>query len=344
MRLNALETKASNNLTSRRHRASIAVAAATVGLAATLLTVPDAQAEPDITADEVRQAFSKVEAASERVNAVDEKIKTTKSDIEALRDDIARQRKDFDSKREELSATIVSQQMDQPLGPTMALLTSDDSAAFIEGLSSIEALNSRRADDLAAFVADAKKLKNRESRLSALQQDMKSDKTKAVKARAKIRKDYREVKDDYDQLRQAEQAEVDGGPQDGKGADNDTKVDSSSVKASGRVKDAIDFALSHVGDSYSWGGNGPNSWDCSGLTMAAFKKAGIDIGRVTYDQVKKGKEVPMSDVQPGDLVFFADLSHVGMYVGDGKVVNAARPGVGVVVSGLNGYSTARRIG
>lgn len=94
-----------------------------------------------------------------------------------------------------------------------------------------------------------------------------------------------------------------------------------------RAEKAIAFARAQIGKPYVWGATGPGSYDCSGLTQAAWKASGVSLPRVTYDQVDAGTTVPVSQAQPGDLVFFYDdISHVGLYVGDGMMIHAPKPG------------------
>ncbi|MEU9640670.1 NlpC/P60 family protein [Streptomyces sp. NPDC048188] len=94
-----------------------------------------------------------------------------------------------------------------------------------------------------------------------------------------------------------------------------------------RAEKAIAFARAQIGKPYVWGATGPGSYDCSGLTQAAWKAAGVSLPRVTYDQVDAGTTVPVSQAQPGDLVFFYDdISHVGLYIGDGMMIHAPKPG------------------
>ncbi|KAB8167277.1 glycoside hydrolase [Streptomyces sp. 3MP-14] len=90
---------------------------------------------------------------------------------------------------------------------------------------------------------------------------------------------------------------------------------------------AIAFAEGELGKPYVWGATGPNSYDCSGLTQAAWRAAGVEIPRVTWDQVNIGTTIPRDQIQPGDLIFFYDdISHVGLYVGDGQMIHAPKPG------------------
>ncbi|MEW2613210.1 NlpC/P60 family protein [Streptomyces sp. NPDC047880] len=90
---------------------------------------------------------------------------------------------------------------------------------------------------------------------------------------------------------------------------------------------ALAFARAQIGKPYVWGAVGPGSYDCSGLTQAAWKAAGVTLPRTTYDQVNAGTTVPLSQAQPGDLVFFYDdVTHVGIYIGNGMMIHAPKPG------------------
>ncbi len=86
---------------------------------------------------------------------------------------------------------------------------------------------------------------------------------------------------------------------------------------------ALRWALAEIGKPYVWGGAGPNGFDCSGLVVWAYEHVGIYLEHYTGDQWNEGEHIPTSELAPGDLVFFyADISHVGMYVGDGMMVDA----------------------
>ncbi|WP_200301861.1 C40 family peptidase [Streptomyces adelaidensis] len=96
--------------------------------------------------------------------------------------------------------------------------------------------------------------------------------------------------------------------------------------ASKAVK-ALAFARAQIGKPYVWGATGPGSYDCSGLTQAAWKAAGVDLPRTTYDQVTAGTSAPLTDARPGDLIFFYDnIGHVGLYIGNGMMIHAPKPG------------------
>lgn len=126
-----------------------------------------------------------------------------------------------------------------------------------------------------------------------------------------------------------------GGGKKGGGKDGPTSANMGSV---------IGFARAQIGDRYILGADGPDAWDCSSLTEAAYRQIGMNIGPNTWAQIKQGVEVGMDELLPGDLVFYKDLSHVGLYEGNGRVVEAANPGRGVVEGPMYGkFQRARRI-
>jgi peptidoglycan DL-endopeptidase CwlO len=97
---------------------------------------------------------------------------------------------------------------------------------------------------------------------------------------------------------------------------------------------AMAFAESQIGKPYQWAGAGPATYDCSGLTMVAWGKAGVNMPHSAQDQYNMTARVPLSDLQPGDLVFFGtptDVYHVGMYVGGGSMVDAPETGQDVMI-------------
>lgn len=120
--------------------------------------------------------------------------------------------------------------------------------------------------------------------------------------------------------------------------------------------DLVSYALGFVGKAYVFGATGPNSFDCSGFTQYVYKHFGYTINRVANDQVKNGVSVSFDKLQPGDLICFSNtysssewITHVGIYIGDGKMVHAANTKRGVTVDSItsgyyyNHYAAARRI-
>jgi cell wall-associated NlpC family hydrolase len=111
---------------------------------------------------------------------------------------------------------------------------------------------------------------------------------------------------------------------------------------SGAAATAIAFALRQLGKPYQWGATGPNAYDCSGLVYAAYAAAGIHIARTTFQWRQDGPQVPLSEIQPGDLLFSAgsdgtpsNPGHVVMYLGGGQVIQAPQTGEDVQIDPLD---------
>ncbi|MCU1633664.1 MAG: hypothetical protein JWM61_2316 [Micrococcaceae bacterium] len=101
----------------------------------------------------------------------------------------------------------------------------------------------------------------------------------------------------------------------------------------------MSYAMSKRGNPYyyAWGGNGPLGYDCSGLTQQAFASAGVSLPRTAAQQFFAVQHVPLSQMQPGDLVFWGsggDIWHVAIYIGGNQVVNALNPTDGIVITDL----------
>jgi cell wall-associated NlpC family hydrolase len=99
---------------------------------------------------------------------------------------------------------------------------------------------------------------------------------------------------------------------------------------------AVQAALTRIGSPYSWGGSGPNQFDCSGLVMWAFQQAGISLPHSSQALARGGQPVDTSQMQPGDVVnYYSDASHSAIYIGDGMMVHASTYGTPVRVAPVN---------
>lgn len=124
-----------------------------------------------------------------------------------------------------------------------------------------------------------------------------------------------------------------------------------SIRREGIAGSVIDFAMAQLGDTYVWGGNGPNGWDCSGLTVGAFRTVGVNLPRTSRAQWTVGTPVEYGQWQPGDLLFYgssaSSIHHVALYIGDGQIVHASTFGVPVKTDPVRGggsdYFGAKRV-
>lgn len=108
-----------------------------------------------------------------------------------------------------------------------------------------------------------------------------------------------------------------------------------------RARKAVAAAKAQIGDPYRYGGTGPGAFDCSGLVQYAWKKAGVKIPRVTHSQYARIRtKISWKHLKPGDLLFFRGRGHVGMYIGNGKMVHSPSTGKRVSIQKLGGWRKA----
>jgi cell wall-associated NlpC family hydrolase len=119
------------------------------------------------------------------------------------------------------------------------------------------------------------------------------------------------------------------------------------VASSAAAQVAVDTALAQVGDAYVYGASGPDAFDCSGLTQYAYSAAGVSLPHSSRSQAGMGRAVSVSELQPGDLLFYySPTSHVAMYIGNGQMVHAStssKPVMVVDFNSMSGFTHARRI-
>ncbi len=106
----------------------------------------------------------------------------------------------------------------------------------------------------------------------------------------------------------------------------------------------VGVAMQYLGTPYVWGGASPSGFDCSGLVMYAFAQIGISLPHSSYAQYGYGSPVSRGDLQPGDIVFFDGLGHVGIYVGGGSFIHAPHTGDVVKISSLSGWYASTYVG
>ncbi|CAL9294585.1 NlpC/P60 family protein [Streptomyces sp. SudanB66_2053] len=205
-----------------------------------------------------------------------------------------------------------------------------------EATESLRTLTETQGDLKTAKATVQKKLADARELLSELTAEEKArlaaiEKRKQQEAARKAAELARQqaAQEQAEQQEREEAAQQGGRSSEGSGSGSTGSADTPPADSSYATKaeKALAFARAQIGKPYVWGATGPGSYDCSGLTQAAWKAAGVSLPRTTYDQVNAGTTVPVSQAQPGDLVFFYDdVTHVGLYVGNGMMIHAPKPG------------------
>ena len=335
-------------------RLSVATCAVlTLGLTA----VPSSSvATPDPSLSEVEEqvaaAYHAAEQASERYNAIAEDMVDTKTKIKGLEADVARQNRTFLKLRKQVGATVADELTSSPMGPTTQLLTSEDPDEFLGRLSALQSYNSSQGDALAAYETKARELEVRQDQLRSMVAVLDTAKKDAAQEEATLDDKAAEADALLASLTRAEQeaaeaAEAAEPAEPAAPSSAPSTPSAPSVDASGRAAAAVEFAMAQVGDAYVYGAAGPNSWDCSGLTMGAYGAAGVSLPHSSSAQAGMGSAVSTSAMSPGDLVFYySPISHVGIYIGNGQLVHAANPSRPVEIVPVNSMSitSVRRVG
>ncbi|TDD66712.1 hypothetical protein E1262_21290 [Jiangella aurantiaca] len=305
----------------------------------TLITQSSADPQPTISEvrEQVDSLYHQAEQATERYNAATDELAEVKRRIERAQASVERQQDAVDAVRAQIGAfAAASYRSGGTVDPTLQTLLAESPEDFLAQSSVMNAFAGQQAESLASAAEISRSYE--QARLMA---DEELTRQQAIEATLETEKatveqllaDAQEILDqlEAEELEQLEEdreenAETpDRGEDDEAEEDEETPVDPPPV--SGRAGVAVEFALAQVGEPYAWGGNGPGSWDCSGLTSAAWAEAGVSLPRSSGSQIGVGTRVSKSQLEPGDLVFYySPISHVGIYIGDGKIVHATHPG------------------
>jgi cell wall-associated NlpC family hydrolase len=320
-------------------RALVALGTAIVAGLSGIMLAPIGHADPKPTLEDVRnqvdQLHHKAEQASERYNAATDELATVKRRLAKAQAATKSQQKKVDQLAAEMGGFAAASYRAGGIDPTLSALIADDPAEFLAKASVLDAYANQQADQLAAVAAERQRLEQSKlladeelSRLRAIEADLalEQDTIEAHLAEAEELLAGLEAEEratlDAERLARERAAAADRASRGG-GNEEPPPV----VPASGRGQIALDFALAQLGEPYSYGAEGPNAWDCSGLTMMAWAQAGVSLPRSSGAQIGVGTRVSYSQLKPGDLVFFySPISHVGIYAGNDQVVHATHPG------------------
>ncbi|MFF4550406.1 NlpC/P60 family protein [Streptomyces sp. NPDC001406] len=277
--------------------------------------------------------------ATDEYNAAQEKAQKQSAAIVELAKKIVEGQKKLDELKDRAGAAARAQYRTGGLPPTAQLMLSDDPQQFLDGAGRV--LQGQRAtkgligemtrtqQDLQRYAADASdrwdELEANRRTKAAAKKKIKQQIAAAEKLQSQLEKKEKErlAELEREAAYRAQTAWLDSGI-----------LKEINGKASKQGKQAVEFATAQIGKPYVWGAEGPESYDCSGLTSQAWAKAGRPIPRTSQEQWKQLKHVDIKDMRPGDLIiYFDDASHVAMYVGDGAIIHAPRPGRTVTLAG-----------
>ncbi|MEO0010671.1 MAG: hypothetical protein RIQ39_260 [Actinomycetota bacterium] len=312
------------------------------------LVPPQAQAAPTLAQiqNQVDDLRDQATAAAEGAQEAKVKLAALQRSLSGIQAQAAIQGKNVDSISRNLGVIAVNQYKSGSLSQSLELLFSSDPTLYLSSAGSLESITRQKSIQLKKYqsatqklnatsltvsdrLAQVKVLQKKLAQQSAVAQD-KLKKAEAILAKLK--------KEDRERLARLAQEQEDA----------DQKSSIAQAKAlsgiSGRAGLAIKFATKQIGDRYVFGADGMTYWDCSGLTMRAYQTAGVNLPHSSAAQSRMGKSIPFNQKKPGDLVFFGrPVSHVGIYIGGGKMVHAPRSGSRVKIASASSLGSKRLV-
>ncbi|GAB2860335.1 C40 family peptidase [Actinocorallia aurea] len=305
--------------------------------AALVWSVPGAaQAEPSKA--EAQKKLDKlneqVEKLVDKYNGLEGDLKIAQRKLTSAKKAASREKKAFDSAREGIVAMAADAYKTGDISDISSLLSSGDPQDVLDQVSIFSHVSNQRGDKIKDFLASTQRMEREKGNAQ--------DAFDKVNAKVKDIKDQKAVIDKAIK-KQQDLVESLGGDTTTSGPVGGTYTG----PASGPARTALDYAYAQLGKPYIYGGTGPTGYDCSGLTSKSWAAAGVAIPRTAASQYNytASKRVSRENLQPGDLIFFSGLGHVGMYVGGGKMIHAPRTGKNVeIVSITSGYYYDRFVG
>ncbi|MET8882408.1 C40 family peptidase [Streptomyces rubiginosohelvolus] len=332
-------------LTGPAARTAATLALAGAATAGSVTGAGAAPAEPAPTAAQVKakvdRLYHDAEVATEKYNGAKEKADAATRTVDALTDEAARRTDRLNTARHALGSLATAQYRSGTLDPALQLALSSDPDAYLERASYLDRAGDRQTGLLRNIKRQVSRITQVKARADEETERLAARRTELREHRTAIRTKLADARKLLDTLTADERADFErsadarhgGGPAH---ADRSTARSGPVAAPNSRAGQAIAFAHGAIGKPYVWGATGPNAFDCSGLTQAAWKAAGVSLPRTTYTQINAGQRVPRSQLAPGDLVFFySGISHVGLYIGDGRMIHAPRPGAPVRIAPID---------
>ncbi|MFH8338836.1 NlpC/P60 family protein [Streptomyces sp. AM6-12] len=312
------------------------------------------QAEPRLTPTQVRTEvdtlYREAETATQKYDGAKEQADAGERRLNALRDEAARKTQQLNSARDALGTFAAAQYRSGDIAPAWQLALSSDPDRYLDDA----ALAERAGDRQTAAVSQVRRQLQEIERLRGAARieltSLKSHQAELRRQKKTVTGKLAEARRLLAELTPSQRAQATGAdgtddtdgtaPGNASGTAGDGRQ--ASTQAGGvaapdsRAAAAVAYAFAKLGSPYVWGATGPHAFDCSGLVQAAYRSAGVSLPRTTYAQIDAGRRVSRSELRPGDLVFFySGISHVGLYIGNGRMIHAPNPSAPVRVAPID---------
>ncbi|MHA6757652.1 C40 family peptidase [Streptacidiphilus sp. PAMC 29251] len=324
-----------------RMGALTAAAATTVALGA--VATQSAQAAPTQTAAQLKaqidQQNQEADQAVEQYDAAQAQQQALQKQVNLLQDQVARQQALVSAKSVALGQVASAQYRSGSIDPSVQLMLSADPTEYLNQASTMSQVTVSQAALLEQLQGEQQTLDREKAEAGGKLKALDATGRQLAAAKASVQQKLAASKARLASLTTAQRAAVtkleNAGSSNGSGSTYHPT--SAGTGVGGR---AFAAAETRLGDPYVWSHTGPDTFDCSGLTQWAYKQAGLSIGRTTYDQIHSGTAVTSTaDLQIGDLVFFNNNTHVGLYAGGGYILHAPHSGTVVKIEKMSYIGT-----
>jgi cell wall-associated NlpC family hydrolase len=280
-------------------------------------------AEPGPSVKEMKAQVAKLneqlEQLAEQYNGLRVKMKQAERAAKVATENAGRQEEALAAVQKRIGSLAATSYMNGGVDQTVAFATAADPQAFLDQASTLNYLATQDGTEFQTLAAAMQAAQRSRKAAQARADELREVRNKATAQRKKAEQTYNKLRDKI--IKRAPQ-EI---------------VNIPAVGGSGKAVLALKAALTKLGTPYVWGAEGPGSFDCSGLTMWAYRQVGISLPHFTGAQWNAGTHVSRGELMPGDLVFFyPDRHHMGMYLGDGKMVHAPQTGDVVKIAPIDG--------
>ena len=305
-----------------------------------IITVgPTAGSAPKPTLSEVQAKLQKLtnqeQVLDQRYDQMKQDLSQANQRLKLVNQETARYQAKFEAMRKQVARIAAQAYEGGQLTSIAALLTSDDPQSVLDQGSILMELSSANSAQMTEFITAAQQLesaqqaaRNAKAAIITLQARLNGQRTVLVKT-------IDQQKKLLAQLTPVQQAPI--GPGGGNGGGGGTPPPVYKGPTNTQAEKVVAFVYAQIGKPYVFGASGPSSYDCSGLTSAAWASVGISIPRTSQEQWAGLPHVPTSDMQPGDILVFNGAGHVGIYVGGGMMIDAPHTGLDVQKVALSGW-------
>ncbi|HEY5785228.1 MAG TPA: NlpC/P60 family protein [Microlunatus sp.] len=347
----------------RKFARNAALGLSALALTGALVAAPQlAQADPPLTVDEAKAQIVELETEAAAIDqeyvGVKQGLALSAATLKLKKADVKSQTAKVQRLRVQAGQVALAQFQNRHLDAAAKLLLSEDTDEFLSQISTVEKVSENQNSALQDYQEEQAKLTELERSTETETAQLKKEQAELDKLRvssdskiaesktvlAKLTEEERQrIAAEEQKAREEAQAAAEGTTT----GTTQTSTSTTSVDGSSKGATALAFAKSQLGKPYRYASAGPNAYDCSGLTSAAWAKAGVSLPRTSQTQIGVGRSVSKSELQPGDLVFYyGGITHVGLYAGNGQIVHAPRPGKSVEYASLDSmpFAGARRPG